>query len=233
MRKVAVYVEGMTELVFVYHTILTHYSSDWTAFYLDFVSASPSERIHLQHPYGDENANNQFLIYNCGSDEGVIPTMIERFPSHIAQGFDCVIGLRDVHGTRYFDIYKAGHEKIEWPKVNALMQDLETTVASADSSGKMSIRFSIMEIEAWLLAMPELLMDAFTSFPYDKIASIDPEIAFVHPFKELKDLVPYDKHFGIVEHIFSHLTPNYLDALLKSGKCASFTRFYDCLFNVN
>lgn len=231
MRKVAVYVEGMTELVFVYHTIFAHFQSDWTAFYLDFLSTSPSDRIELAHPYGDENAENYFLIYNCGADESVIPTMIERYPSHIQQGFNAVIGLRDIHGFRYFEIYKAGHEKIEWPKVSEMMHDLEATVASADSSGTMAIRFSIMEIEAWLLAMPDLLAEVYPGFPYKRIASIDPEVSFVHPFKELSDMTPYEKHFNIVESAFSHITSAHLETLLKSGKCASFAHFYKCLFN--
>lgn len=231
MRKVAVYVEGMTELVFVYHAICAHFQSDWTVFYLDFVNSSPSDRIDLVHPYGDEDADNQFLIYNCGADESVIPTMIERFPSHIQQGFNAVVGLRDIHGSRYFEIYRAGHEKIEWPKVNAMMRDLELTVARADPSGSMAIRFSIMEIEAWLLAMPELLVEAYPSFPHERFSSTDPEVSYVHPFKVVQEMVPYDKHFNIVESVFSHLTSVHLDALLKSGKCESFARFYSCLFN--
>lgn len=231
MRKVAVYVEGMTELVFVYHTIFAHYQSDWTAFHLDFVNSSPSAKIGLQHPYGDENADNHFFIYNCGSDESVIPTMIERFPSHMQQGFSAVVGLRDINGSRYFDIYKAGHEKIEWPKVNAMMRDLESTVASADPSGSMAIRFSIMEIEAWLLAMPEFLTEVFPGFPYERVAAIDPELTYVHPFGELNGMVPYEKHFDLVESVFSRITSDHLEALSQSGRCASFKRFYECVFN--
>ena len=60
MRKVAVYVEGMTELVFVYHCIQAYYQSDWTAFHLYYVSVSPSDRIALMNRYGDETAENQF-----------------------------------------------------------------------------------------------------------------------------------------------------------------------------
>lgn len=230
MRKVAVYVEGMTELVFVYHTILAHYQSDWTSFHLDYLNTSPSNRIDLERPYGDKNADNQFLIYNCGSDESVIPMMIERFHSHIQQGFSAVVGLRDIHGSRYFDIYKAGHEKVEWTKVKAMMHDLETTVASADPSGTMTIRFSIMEIEAWLLAMPDLLAEVYSDFSRDRVDSVNPEVAFIHPFKVLSEMTTYEKHFNIVESVLSHITNAHLTTLLNSGKCASFARFYKCLF---
>ena len=113
MRKVAVYVEGMTELVFVYHCIQAFFQSDWTAFHLDFVSVSPSDRIGLVNPYGDEEAENQFLLYNCGSDDSVIPTMKDRFQAHLQQGYDRIIGLQDVLGARYLEAYKAGHQQIE------------------------------------------------------------------------------------------------------------------------
>ena len=55
--------------------------------------------------------------------------------------------------------------------------------------------------------------------------------AFVHPFKALNEMAPYAKSFSIVEGILSHLTRAHLEALLQSGKCESFVRFYDSLFN--
>lgn len=225
--------EGMTELVFVYHCIQAFFQSDWTAFHLDYVSVSPSDRIGLMNPYGDEAAENQFLLYNCGSDDSVIPTMRDRFQAHLQQGYNCIIGLQDVFGARYFDVYKAGHQQIEWDKVNAMIHDLETTVSRLDPSGAMKIRFSIMEIEAWILAMPELLAECFPGCPQDELLDVNPELSFVHPFNKLATLVPYAKNFGTVEGIFSRITKAHLDNLLQSGKCASFARFYDCLFNIS
>lgn len=45
-----------------------------------------------------------------------------------------MIGLRDIYGSRYFDVYKAGHLKIEWRKVNLMMEDHESAVAELDIS---------------------------------------------------------------------------------------------------
>ena len=222
--------EGMTELVFVYYCIRAYFNADWTAFHMDFVSVSPYGKIDLPHPYGDENAEYHFLLYNCGSDDSVLPTMNDRLLSHIQQGFCRVIGLRDIYGSRYFDVYKAGHQEIEWRKVKMMMDDLESTVAELDTSGTMSIRFSIMEIEAWVLAMPDLLHEVFADFPYDRLASVDPEVSYVHPSKELCDLIPYEKHFDSVAGFFSLISRAHMEALLQSGKCASFVRFYESLF---
>lgn len=231
MRKVAVYVEGMTELVFVYHCIQAYFQSDWTAFHLHYVSVSPSDKIDLVNPYGDEAAENQFLLYNCGSDDSVIPTMKDRFQAHLQQGYDRIIGLQDVLGARYLDVYKAGHQQIEWDKVNAMINDLEATVSRLDPSGTMQIRFSIMEIEAWVMAMPDLLAECFPGCSLDELLAVNPEFAFVHPYNKLSSLVPYAKSFSTIEGIFSRITKAYLETLLLSGKCASFARFYDCLFN--
>ena len=230
MRKVAVYVEGMTELVFVYHCIQAYYQSDWTAFHLDYVSVSPSDRIALMNRYGDETAENQFLLYNCGSDDSVIPTMKDRFQAHLRQGYERIIGLQDVFGARYFDVYKAGHQQIEWDKVNAMIHDLEATVSQLDASGTMQIRFSIMEIESWILAIPHLLKECFPGCPVDEVLTVNPEVSFVYPFNMLSSLVPYAKKFSTVEGIFSRITKAHLDTLLQSGKCPSFVRFFDCLF---
>ena len=223
--------EGMTELVFVYHCIFAHHHSDWTSFHLDYVSANPLDRVDLVRPYGDDGASCQYIIYNCGSDDAVIPTMKDRYRTHQQQGFNRIIGLRDIYGTRYFDIYKAGHRQIEWAKVKAMIADLEKTVSMVDASGVMAIRFSIMEIEAWILAMPKLLGEVFPNLSCEQLSALDPEVAYVHPYDELNALVPYKKNFGSVEGIFSHITQEHLDDLLQSGKCASFVRFYRCLFD--
>lgn len=230
MRKVAVYVEGMTELVFVYHCILAYYHSDWTAFHLDYVSVNPSDRIDLLNPYGDEAAENRFLIYNCGSDDRVFPTMKDRFQAHLQQGYDRIIGLQDVLGARYLELYKAGHQQIEWDKVNEMIHDLESSVFQQDPSGTMKIRFSIMEIEAWILAMPDLLSECFPGRPLDDLLAVNPEVSYVHPFNKLSSLVPYAKNFSTVEGIFSRINSAHLDTLLQSRKCSSFAHFYDCLF---
>lgn len=180
--------------------------------------------------YGDEAAANQYLLYNCGSDDSVIPTMKDRFRSHLQQGYDRIIGLQDVFGARYFDVYKAGHQQIEWDKVNAMIHDLEATVSLLDASGTMQIRFSIMEIEAWILAMPDLLAVCFPGCSVDELLAVNPEVSFVHPFNKLSSIVPYAKNFSTVEGIFSRITKAHIDTLLQSGKCLSFARFYDCLF---
>ena len=99
-----------------------------------------------------------------------------------------------------------------------------------DASGTMQIRFSIMEIEAWILAMPDLLAECFPGSSLDELLAVNPEITFVHPFSKLSSLVPYAKSFGTVEGVFSRITKAHLDTLLQSGKCASFARFYDSLF---
>lgn len=222
--------EGMTELVFVYHCIQAYYQSDWTAFHLDYVSVNPLDRIGLPNPYGENAAENQYLLYNCGSDDGVIPTMKDRFQAHLGQGYGRIIGLQDVFGARYFDVYRAGHQQIERDKVNAMIHDLEATVLQLDATGTMQIRFSIMEIEAWILGMPDLLAECFPGCSLDELLAVNPEVAFVHPFNKLSSLVPYTKNFSSVEGIFSRITKAHLDTLLQSGKCTSFARFYECLF---
>ncbi len=230
MKKVAVYVEGMTELVFVYHAIHAYYQSDWTAFHLDYVKAYPSDPIDLQRPYGDDAADRQYLLYNCSSDGSVIPNMKDRFQSHLLQGFTAVVGLQDIYGSRYFDEFKATHQHIDWPKVNAMMSTLDSTIGEIDPTGTLKIRFSIMEIESWVLAMPDLLAEAFPGADLARIAAVDPENSYVHPFGVLRSIVPYNKSFSSVEGLFCHMRKKHLDGLLQSGKCASFARFYKCLF---
>ena len=230
MKKVAVYVEGMTELVFVYYCIQAHYNSDWTAFHLDYVSANPSDKINIPNNFGDENAENYFLLYNCGSDESVIPTMKDRLNNHIKQGFTAVIGLQDIYGKRYFDEYRAQHHMIEWPKVNEMITDLESTVVQLDPSETMKICFSIMEIEAWMLAMPTLLYEAFPNRSFEEISQKNPETEYLHPYSILNSISDYSKNFTDVVGLCSRIRQEHILGIIESKKCSSFVRFYNYLF---
>lgn len=99
--KVAIYVEGITEAGFVYQLIGEKYKWDWTKVRLECLNLDPSDAADDLRDIGIENAPNYFLIYDSCTDTSVASDIRERFQSHKDQGFDKVVGLRDVYFHPY------------------------------------------------------------------------------------------------------------------------------------
>lgn len=103
--KVAIYVEGITEAGFVYQLIGEKYQWDWTKVHIDCLNLDPKDAADDLRDFGAEEAPDYFLIYDSGSDTSVVSDIRAKFQGHMDQGFDKVVGLRDVYSESYIDLY--------------------------------------------------------------------------------------------------------------------------------
>lgn len=134
MKKIAIFVEGMTEQEFAVdlvsalagakglHVVL---SRQWKGKVVITPSAPPA------------GTSFYALIIDCASDEQVKTQIREQYPTLMAAGFTAVIGLRDVYPRPRTDI----------PKIQAML-------ATGLPTGPIvpQIHLAIMEIEAWFLS---------------------------------------------------------------------------------
>lgn len=239
MMKVAIYVEGITEAAFVYQFIREHYQSNWTAFRLECLNLDPKEASKTLIDYGDEQAPDYFLIYDSCSDNAVSSDIKSRFESHRKAGYDKIVGLRDVYSENYKQLYPQQFDK---STVSSFIADMKATLASIDNTGVIRLRFAIMEIEAWLLAVSDVFsridskIDA--TWLLNKVGidvTKDPETEYLHPYSKLEDIYKsisrnYGKHWDEIKEIIFKLTNADFDALYNSDKCNSFREFHDAIF---
>lgn len=237
--KVAIYVEGITEAGFVYQLIKEKYQNQWTDFRLECSNLNPKNAENDLWDYGDENSKDYFLIYDSCSDGSVSSDMLDRFENHRKNGFDKVVGLRDVYSQRYTERFEQSMLKED---IGAFVEDMRSALREKDTDGYIQLRFAIMETEAWLLAMSDVFgrIDSKVDADWllDKVginASEDPETTVFHPFHKLKDIFAsisrsYDKHWPEIKEIVFKLTWNDFDNLYHSGKCNSFKEFCDTIF---
>lgn len=238
--KVAIYVEGITEAGFVYQLIREKYQNRWTDFRLECSNLDPQSAENDLWDYGDENSKDYFLIYDSCSDGSVSSDMLDRFENHQKNGFDKVVGLRDVYSKRYTDRFEQSMLKED---VGAFMEDMQAALREKDPNGYIQLRFAIMETEAWLLAMSDVFKRIDSHLDADWLlnkvginVSEDPETSMFHPFNKLKDIYAsisrsYDKHWPEIKEIVFKLTWSDFYALYHSGKCNSFREFYDAIFS--
>jgi hypothetical protein len=156
MRKIAIFVEGQTELLFLDRLIVELATESGLAVehaealggatrarQLKFIK---KQALRPHHKY-------YILIVNCAGDGNVKSDIIERYEGLRRAGYSAVFGLRDVYGMfRYEDV----------PKLRALLR-----VGIPDGELPVHLFLAIMEIEAWLLGeythfarvSPELTLD--------------------------------------------------------------------------
>lgn len=134
MRKVAIFVEGMTEqefaIMLVSALVGTHglhvvLGRQWKG----KVTVVPSA------PHRD--VDFFVLIIDCGGDEQVKTQVREQYPTLIGAGYTAVIGLRDVYPLERKDI-----------------ASIQAQLANGMPRGRVvpQMHLAVMEVEAWFLS---------------------------------------------------------------------------------
>ena len=241
MKRIAVFVEGQTELITVREFLLKKFGWEVNVICLELYSQSLRPV-----PYKHENPNAEFSyqIVNIGNDKRVLSAILEREESLWKAGFLKLIGLRDMYSREY-------RERISPEKTidNTLNQEFLTEtkkiIEGAKSPDKIHLCFSIMEIEAWFLGMYKFFERVKPNYTEENISSkvgcdisrVDPELTFFHPSDILDQIFSidgnrYKKRESNIEAILSQLKTEDFDELYSAPKCASFNIFHDALLIV-
>lgn len=239
-RKIAVFVEGKAEYIFVREFLLKWYGYDGNQIGIDCVALKSNDYNKVPHPYGSSESENFYLIVNVGNDNSVLSQMKKEATKMRNNGYQLISGLRDMFCDAY---HKAVKNRTIQPEISqrfihASLQEIENDAANRDI---LSLHFAIMEIEAWLLGMRQTLQAIDTSLTYEYIyqqLAIDlnnnPETCIYHPAERLNDIYKlkgktYGKHEGDIEAILACIQKEDFCELYTSPKCSSFNRFIDSL----
>ena len=238
-RKLAVFVEGQTELVFVREFLKQWYGYDVNVVGFDCYNLLAKEFCDAEYKYGSEDSENYFMIVNVGNDNSVLSSIIGRLKFLRNKGFQLVVGLRDMYSSQYIkDAHK--HEIVDEvsrqhvESVKKILSDLEDGVF-------VDFHFAIMEVEAWFMGMDDFMerLDGrltrdFVSQNLNISLDDDPEKTMFHPAAELGKIYAlvgkqYDKHKSDISSIMSLLTNDDFLSLINSGKCSTFKMFAESL----
>ena len=141
MRKIAIFVEGQTELLFLDRLVqeLAGKSGLAVEHAEGSGGATRARKWKLLKRLSIQPHHEYFvLIVNCGGDSKVKSDILERYHGLKEAGYAVIIGLRDVYGQfRYDDV----------PRLRR-----EMSMGLPQNGPPIELLLSIMEIEAWLLA---------------------------------------------------------------------------------
>lgn len=246
-RKVAVFVEGQTELVFVRELLLKWYDYDSLKVGLECICLRKNKYESSPYPFGDFNSENYYQIVNVGNDNSygeaksissnVASVMMRRAEGLNKVGFQLIVGLRDM----YCDLYhKRTMRKIDDAVSQEFIASIRNEISSSKYANIIRINFAIMEVEAWLLGMPQCIHKKLNVFDFSEVydESCDPEITIYHPAKVVNDIFSlagksYGKHIADINSIVSLLGKKDFQDLYDSGKCESFRSFMDALLGAD
>ena len=168
---------------------------------------------------------------------GVITKLNHDIPRLLEQGFQIVIGLKDVYGEAYGQLCK--NTVVDRKAVEQLYAIQSKNINS--SNGDVRLHFAVMEYEAWMLA----LIGRYIELKGGTIQEVEQELSIdlsqdfeqttYHPANKVKEVFKllgekYGKHEGEERSFLSSLTKDDFEALRTSGRCVSFAKFLDSLF---
>ncbi len=238
-RKLAVFVEGQTELIFVREFLKKWYNYDANVVGFDCYNLLANEFRDVAYEYGSEDSENYFFLVNVGNDGSVLSSIIGRLKFLQNNGFQSVVGLRDMYSTQY--IKDAGKREIVDAVSKQHIESVKDVLQGLENGTFVDFHFAIMEVEAWFLGMFRFMgkIDECLTADYvrDKLGinlEDDPEKTFFHPAAELGKLYAlagkqYDKHQSDIMAIMSHLTNDDFIGLISSGNCQTFKSFVESL----
>lgn len=190
MRKIAIFVEGQSELIFVRN--LLYHLLDSTKFSFECFKLHANSQQEVPYEYNNPHAEVHFQIISVGNDERVLDAIKERKDRLLNKGFTKIIGLRDMYSKAYRNESKNINDKVTQQFIEAVT----TAIAEMDNADKISFHFAIMELEAWWLSMYNLFTKInkllTVRFIEEKLgynlSQIDPEHFFIQPVNSIKFL---------------------------------------------
>lgn len=233
MKKVAFFLEGQTELIFVREVLLKLFNySNISLDCIDLIGGTDQPR---SYSWKGDPAKYYFYLINVGNDNSVISSCIKRNKKMLDAGYEKFICLRDM----YCKQYKDRNTKVDWSLISAFIAKAnETIVNNAHTPDRISLYFAIMEVEAWFLGFQNLFERYDEKLTADYILENlkinlkeDPENLYFHPSEQLYDVLdhigkPYKKTESCVSSILSKIETEDLNELDTLKKCASFSAFY-------
>lgn len=237
--KYAVYVEGLSELLFVADILskYSNYNSSQCGYLCVNLHADDFTRIN-NPKQGDINSANYYQIVNVNNDNRVVSKLHNDLPGLIQQGFNVIIGLKDVYGKAYEQLMN-GEQLVDRKKIKQLHTIQFGSIQTEDSDCR--LHYAIMEYETWMLALIEQFItqkgqniDAICQLIGIDFTTCDLEVTSYHPYPLVKKIFQacgedYNKHEKDSYSFLSTLSVSDYENLRNSGRCPSFSKFINSL----
>lgn len=227
MRRVAIFVEGQAELIFVREFLLK-----WHSYDVD-LECRALRGGNVPHPVDYDYPNNfaplHFQLISVGTDVAVLSQILRHEQRLYNAGYESIVGLRDMFSEDYIKIVK-NRSVNQTENENFYSGALATIQAKAFQATKIKLCFAIMELEAWWIGIPSLWKGIDNTIKKQHQTSFEEPESIFHPAVFVDQLFQaqqstYKKKKGEVESIVGRISREDYVELLGSQRCPSFCEF--------
>jgi hypothetical protein len=233
VRKIAIFTEGQSEQLFV-RSLLTQIV-EYSELSFECLSLYADQLQKVPFSYKGGNAKLHFMIVDVRGDTKVLSAIKEREKNLIGEGYEKIIGLRDLYSQTYQDL---SPDVIDEETSRKIIDGSKSTIVQMTNPDKIELHFCIMELEAWFLSMYNLFkkMDDQLSADYIdanlgfNLKNLDPQREFYKPSTQL-DMVfrlfrgRYTKSYNNLESICSKMESSDLVEANENGRCQALKAF--------
>ncbi len=234
MKKIAIFTEGQTELVFVRELLLR--LADPSKLSIECLELLANNYHGVPYKYSSPTPEYHFLIVDVHGDEGVLSSIGDRAKQLVETGkYDKIIGLRDM----YSGIYKELSPGVISNDVTQKVID-KTNIAINEIPyrDRITLHFAIMETEAWFLGMYNVFQKCdrrlTTHHIMEKLGidlvNTDPQTEFYHPADQINEIFElcthgYRKRKGDTNLICTRMDSKDFENAVENNRCNSFNTF--------
>jgi hypothetical protein len=239
MMRIAIFTEGQSELIFVRTLIPLIFG--YEAAQIHCYKLIADKLCDAPYEYIPPNATFDFQIINVENDARVLSEINERASGLFRQGFEVIIGLRDMFSEEYIKRSKVIDNEI----IQKFVQGTRNTIDGFPRPDHIFFFFQIMEFEAWLLSMytifpkiNQILTDDYIQSQLGwRLSQVNPETTFFHPAVNLSMVlrlagISYEKTEHGINGIVSCIDDEDLFNAMENERCQSFKLFFEKLEDI-
>ncbi len=200
MKRIEIFVEGISELIFVRDILQKIYNYDANTIYIHCNSLNNFTNLTDLWPFGNTNATYHIEITDTGGYTKLLSAITNRRMRLSENEASLVLGLRDIDSQEYEE-YKKDHSRdVAIQKVEqGVLKGLNVVTFNIE----VKIFYAVTELEAWFLALHTIFPQIDSRLTHDFIkTSLDLDLENIDPEKDLEK--PSDNLMAILELINNH-----------------------------
>ncbi|MDR1230315.1 MAG: DUF4276 family protein [Spirochaetaceae bacterium] len=159
MKKIAFFVEGQTEQIFI-SELLNQLFSEYDKVIKIHEMRNLHHNIRIENFITDEPKEYFIVIYDCGTDDKVKSDILDNYQRLCESGYNYIIGLQD-----FFNPQRRKKRITVQQLKKGLNFGLEQTIPA-------EIFLAVQEIESWIIAEEKHYESVLPGFQIDKINAI-------------------------------------------------------------
>jgi hypothetical protein len=152
MKKIAIFAEGQTEVIFLRKLIEVVFEYNYNLFSFVSYTLNGSNLQKFRGSYIPPEPFVHFMVVNVQGDTKVLSAIKERERKLFIDGFDEIIGLRDMYSEEYEKLSNIVSDDLN----KKFIDGSNLQIQKLSEPDKVKLFFSVMEIEAWFLSMYEI-----------------------------------------------------------------------------